>query len=221
MAVPTTIKEFIMIRTAILTQGSGLALQSLLDDMYFGVIPQCDIALVISPDEGCHALSRASAAGYKTSVMAQRENQTYEHYMQSISDEFQAFKIDLVVLAGFSLPLTVGFLEDFGGRIINVKPSLLPAFTNLTGTAAYTAALEDGLRITGATSCFAMDEFGSGPIISQRAVAVENDDTAETLAYRLGREAEGDLLGEAVALYCDGRLSLDGKRVVIAPEEKA
>ena len=204
-----------MVRAAILVSGNGMLLQSVLDAMYFGEIPDFELVAVICTDENAYAMRRAKNANVESIVVEPENFPTKFSYSMAISNKLKDMDIDLVILAGFNMPLGV-ISTQFRRRIIGVYPSLIPAFVNCDESPAR-AALERGCRVTGATAYFADIDGNIGPIIAQQAVEILPNDTQETLERRIMEEAEWKLLPRAIILYCQNRLEIHGDRVVIKP----
>ena len=205
-----------MIRTAVLVSGDGSRLQTILDSMYFREIPNFELTAVISTEQNEYALRRAANAGVQAFVVEPGLFPTRISYSMAISNKLKDMDIDLVVLAGFNMPLGV-IASQFRKRIIGVYPALVPAFVDCDESPAR-AALERGCHVTGATAYFADIDGNVGPIIAQQAVEIKQGDTPETLERRIMEEAEWKLLPRAIILYCQNRLEIHGERVVIRPE---
>ena len=205
-----------MIRTAVLVSGDGSRLQTILDSMYFREIPNFELTAVISTEQNEYALRRAANAGVQAFVVEPGLFPTRISYSMAISNKLKDMDIDLVVLAGFNMPLGV-IASQFRKRIIGVYPALVPAFVDCDESPAR-AALERGCRVTGATAYFADIDGNVGPIIAQQAVEIKQGDTPETLERRIMEEAEWKLLPMSIILYCQNRLEIHGERVVIRPE---
>ena len=205
-----------MIRTAVLVSGDGSRLQTILDSMYFREIPNFELTAVISTEQNEYALRRAANAGVQAFVVEPGLFPTRISYSMAISNKLKDMDIDLVVLAGFNMPLGV-IASQFRKRIIGVYPALVPAFVDCDESPAR-AALERGCRVTGATAYFADIDGNVGPIIAQQAVEIKQGDTPETLERRIMEEAEWKLLPRAIILYGQNRLEIHGERVVIRPE---
>ncbi|HWQ30814.1 MAG TPA: phosphoribosylglycinamide formyltransferase [Negativicutes bacterium] len=200
-------------RMAVLVSGGGTNLQTLIDSIEKGEI-NGEIALVISDRENAYALERAKKHGIKTAFVDRRQ------CGESLLEELKALDVELVVLAGFLSILGSEFVKAYEGRIINIHPSLIPAFCGkgFYGEKVHKAAVEYGVKISGATVHFVDEGTDSGPIILQESVPVYPEDTAEELAARV-LKVEHRLLPEAVRLYCEGRLNIEGRKVIIAKKE--
>lgn len=202
-----------MIRTAVLVSGNGAKLQSILDSMYFGEISEFELTAVIMTEQNPYALRRAANAGVPAFVVEPSDFPTKLSYSMAISNKLRDMDIDLVVLAGYDMPLGV-VATQFKSRIIGVYPSLVPAFTE-KGQDPVRAALERGCKITGATAYFADVDGGIGSIIAQYPIAIRQGDGVESLRERITEEAEWKLLPKAISLFCKGRLEIHGDRVII------
>ena len=179
-------------RIAVLVSGGGTNLQALLDAQVAGALRSGEVVLVVSDQPGAYALERARSMGVEAAVLT-------EDFEAQLRDLLEARDIDLVVLAGFMRILSAGFTADFDRRIINVHPSLIPAFCGkgFYGLRVHQAALDYGVKVTGATVHFVNEIPDGGEIIAQKAVPVHPDDTPETLQRRVMEEAEWVLLPRA------------------------
>ena len=206
------------IRIAVLVSGGGTNLQALIDAQQAGEIPDGEIALVVSNKTGAYALERAAKAGIPAVTVTKKANGgTQEGFEQALLAVLKENRIDLVILAGFLAILSAGFTRAYNDRIINVHPSLIPSFCGkgFYGLHVHEAALAYGVKLSGATVHFVSEECDGGPIIAQKAVPVLEGDTPETLQRRIMEEAEWKLLPEAVALFCAGRITVEGRNVHI------
>ena len=211
-----------MVRTAVLVSGGGTNLQAILDARLFGELENCDLCAVISSSPEAYALTRAKNAGVPTYIVDHSLFPTRRAFTTAILDKLKDLDIELVVLAGFMHILGDHLVHAYEGRMLNVHPSLIPSFCGdgFYGLRVHQAALAYGVKVTGATVHFVTSEPDAGPVVLQRAVDVHEDDTPQTLQKRVMEEAEWKLLPQAISLYCEGRLQLDGRRVIIKPEEK-
>lgn len=205
------------LRVGVLVSGRGTNLQALLDAQARDELSG-EVVVVVSNVPGAPALERAARARVPTRVLPRSAFPTRQAQHCAIADCLAAFAVDLVVLAGFNRILDPLVVERFAWRIINVHPSLLPAFAGTLHAQA--EALAYGVKVTGCTVHFVTNEVDGGPIILQAAVPVLEDDTVETLAARILRE-EHRLLPEAVRLFAAGRLRIEGRRVRILPAAEA
>ena len=202
-----------MVRAAALVSGDGAKLQAILDSMYFKEIENFELVAVISPEKDVYAMKRALNAGVPAYVVDPELFPNMTSHSMAIANKLKDMDIELVILAGYDLPLGV-IPYQFKNRIIGTYPALYPAFEDEEGD-IHRAVLERGVKVTGATAYFADSDGRVGSIISQRAVEVLPADTRDTLARRVMEEGEWKLLSEAVKLFCTGRLSIHGKRVVV------
>lgn len=207
-----------MTKTAVLVSGGGTNLQALIDAKLFGLLPNCELTAVISSSPNAYALVRAQNANIPTYVIDKNSYPNRSALTDAIVKKLKELKIDLVVMAGFILVLTRQIFDEFPYRIINIHPSLIPSFCGdgHYGIHVHEKALEYGVKLTGATAHFVTYETDNGPIIIQKAVEVYEDDTPEVLQARVMREAEWEILPQAVGLFCDGRLTVEGRIVHIA-----
>ncbi|MFN3629022.1 MAG: phosphoribosylglycinamide formyltransferase [Casimicrobiaceae bacterium] len=195
-------------RIAVLISGRGSNLGALLRQELAG-----DIVLVGSNRAEAGGLTIAADAGIATFTLSHRDFATREAFDAALVARLNEAAVDLVVLAGFMRILTPVFTEAFAGRLINIHPSLLPAFPGLD---THARALAEGVKLHGCTVHFVTPELDRGPIIAQAAVQVEDDDTPETLAARVLVQ-EHQILPWAVRLFCEDRLRIEGLRVRVLP----
>lgn len=207
-------------RIAVLVSGGGTNLQALLDAQARGEVHGGRIAAVISSNPEAYALTRAEQAGIPGYVMARKNYKSNQEMTLALVDSLRALDIDLVVLAGFMTVLTREMPEAFPNAIINVHPALIPSFCGegFYGLHVHEAALRYGVKLSGATVHFVNEDCDGGPIILQTAVEVLPEDTPERLQKRIMEQAEWVLLPRAVSLFCEGRLRVEGRTVVIAPD---
>ena len=188
------------IKIAVLVSGGGTNLQALIDSTKSGILRSGEISLVISNNESAFALERAKTAGIKTAVNTKKALGTQDAFEEKIIKTLKEEEIDLIVLAGFMSILSVKFTSRFDKRIINVHPSLIPSFCGkgFYGLKVHEAALEKGVKVTGATVHFVNEIPDGGEIIMQKAVDIKEGDTPEILQKRVMEEAEWKILPEAV-----------------------
>lgn len=208
-------------RIAVFVSGGGTNLQALLDAQKRGELTGGEIVAVISSKEGAYALERAAQAGVPGEVVPRRDYPDHRAYSLTLLERCRAWKADLIILAGFMHILTEEFVNAFENAILNVHPALIPSFCGegFYGLRVHERALEYGVKVTGATVHFVTAEPDGGPIIAQKAVAIREDDTPQTLQRRVMEEAEWKLLPQAAALFCQGRLRVEGRQVHILEEE--
>ncbi len=189
-----------MTKIAVLVSGGGTNLQALIDAQTSGVLKSGRIELVIANKADAYALTRAQNAGIETAVVLKKECPSHEVFEQKIRDLLDAHGIDLIVLAGFMVILSESFTSAYPRRIINVHPSLIPSFCGegFYGLRVHEAALAYGVKVTGATVHFVNEIPDGGEIILQKAVAIRENDTPETLQKRVMRQAEWKILPAAV-----------------------
>lgn len=185
-----------MLNIAVLVSGGGTNLQALLDAQKSGALHSGRIALVLSNKEEAYALTRARGAGVAAEALPRLSNETPAEYGTRLLERLRAHRIDMVVLAGFLLILDACVIRAYEGRILNVHPSLIPAFCGegYYGLRVHRAALARGVKVTGATVHIVNEIADGGPILAQRAVEVLPDDTPETLQKRVMEQAEWILL---------------------------
>ena len=200
-------------RIAVLVSGGGTNLQALID----ANLQAGEIALVISSRPGVYALERAYKAGIPYVVIA-KKGSTQEAFEEKLRAALEEYRIDLIVLAGFLTILSEDFTRRYPRRILNIHPSLIPAFCGegFYGLRVHEAALERGVKLTGATVHFVNEIPDGGEIILQKAVEVKAGDTPEILQRRVMEEAEWKILPRAIDLFCRGKLSVEGNIVHIA-----
>lgn len=198
------------LKLGILVSGRGTNLQAIIDAVARGEL-NVEIKLVVCNHGDAQAIERGERAGIPVEVYELKNFPSRLAKQQAIADRLEAVGVDLVVCAGWDRVLKPEFIGRFAGRVINVHPSLLPAFGG--GLHAIEEAWRYGVKVTGCTVHFVTDQVDAGPIISQAAVEVEQDDTIETLADRIHRE-EHRLLVEAISLYSKGRLTVSGRKVM-------
>jgi len=208
-------------KIAVLVSGGGRNLQALIDARERGMLGGGEIVAVISSKTGAYALERAAKAEIPGYVLERKGFVSNRDMTIALVDMLRELDIDLVVLAGCMIIFTEELVRAFPNAIINVHPALIPSFCGkgYYGLHVHEQALAYGVKISGATVHFVTEECDGGPIIAQKAVEVRNDDTPETLQKRIMEEAEWKLLPQAVSLFCQGRLSVDGRTVIIKQEE--
>ena len=210
-----------MLNIAVLVSGGGTNLQALIDAEQAGKIKNGHISLVVASRPGVYALERAANAGIEGVVLARKDFADVDAYSTALENLLKEKKTDLIVLAGFMTITNETFTKAFENKIINVHPALIPSFCGkgFYGLHVHEAALARGVKLSGATVHFVNEVCDGGPIILQKAVPVEAGDTPETLQRRIMEQAEWQLLPEAVSLFCQGRLEVNGAVVTILPEK--
>lgn len=204
-------------RIAVLVSGGGTNLQALIDAQRRGEIINGEIAAVIASKPGVYALERARRAGIPGYVVARKDYPSNQAMTAALVEKLKSLDIDLVVLAGFMVILTGEMVKAYPNAILNVHPTLIPSFCGegYYGLHVHEKALEYGVKVSGATVHFVSEECDGGPIVLQKAVAVEENDTPEALQRRIMEQAEWVILPRAVSLFCQGRLKVEGRTVRI------
>ena len=206
-----------MLRVCVCVSGGGTNLQAIMDAIDAGKITNAEIVRVISNNKTAYALERAKNHGIDAVAVSPKDYETRELFNQALLDTINEAQPDLIVLAGFLVVIPKEMIAQYRNRIINIHPSLIPSFcgTGYYGLKVHEAALERGVKLTGATVHFVNEVADDGPIILQQAVAVEPDDTPETLQKRVMEQAEWKILPRAVSLFCNGQLEVKGRTVWI------
>ena len=206
-----------MKRIAVLVSGGGTNLQALIDAQARGEILGGSIAAVISSKPGVKALDRAEKAGIPGYVVLRKDFDSNRAMTVALVEKLKELDIDLVVLAGFMHILTGEMVQAWPNAILNVHPALIPSFCGegFYGLHVHEAALAYGVKLTGATVHFVNEEADGGPIVLQKAVAIQEGDTPELLQRRVMEEAEWKILPQAVSLFCQDKLSVEGRTVHI------
>ena len=206
-----------MLNIAVLVSGGGTNLQALIVAQAAGQIQNGAISLVISSRTDAFALERAKKAGIPTRVLLRKEFAEQADYDAALLALLKEFQIQLVVLAGFMTIISETVIRQYENQIINVHPALIPSFCGpgFYGLHVHEAALEKGVKVSGATVHFVNEVCDGGPIILQKAVEVLPDDTPETLQRRIMEQAEWKLLPRAVELFCAGKIVVENGRTRI------
>ena len=209
-------------RIAVLVSGGGTNLQALIDADGRGELGAGKISLVIASKPGVFALERAKNAQIPSLVLARRDYESVAEYSRILAETLEKENIDLVVLAGFLTIIDEQVYEKFPNKILNVHPALIPSFCGkgYYGLHVHEAALLKGVKVSGATVHIVTPECDAGPIVLQRAVAVLDNDTPETLQRRIMEEAEWKILPEAVRLFADERVAVKDNKVYIKGENE-
>ena len=209
-----------MLRVVVCVSGGGTNLQAILDRVADGTIKNTQIVRVISNNPKAYALERARSAGVEGICVSPKDYAEREAFHDALLAAVQEAEPDLVVLAGFLVAIPPKMVEAFPSRIINIHPSLIPSFCGVGyyGLHVHEAALARGVKVTGATVHFVDEDMDSGPILLQKAVAVQEGDTPEILQRRVMEEAEWELLPRAISLIAEGRVRVEGRKTFISPE---
>ena len=207
-------------RIAVLVSGGGTNLQALIDAQSRGELGGGKIVAVISSKEGAYALERAAKAGIEGYVLPRKSFDSNRAMTVALVDMLRELKVDLVVLAGCMIIFTQELVDAYPNAIMNVHPALIPSFCGqgYSGLRVHEEALRYGVKLSGATVHFVSAECDGGPIIAQKAVEVRCDDTPESLQRRIMEQAEWILLPKAVKLFCENKISVVGRNVLIEEE---
>ena len=208
-------------RIAVLVSGGGTNLQALIDAQGRGELGGGKIVAVISSKEGAYALERAAKAGIDGYVLPRKSFDSNRAMTVALVDLLQGLNIDLVVLAGCMIIFTEELVNAYPNAIMNVHPALIPSFCGpgYYGLRVHEEAIRYGVKLSGATVHFVSAECDGGPIVAQKSVAVCSDDTPEILQRRIMEQAEWKLLPEAVKLFCQDRITVNGRNVIIKEEK--
>ena len=199
-----------MLKLAICVSGGGTNLQAILDSVDNGEITNTETALVISNKPGAYALERAAGKGIPSQVLVPKDFADREEFGEELIKVLDETGIDLVVLAGYLVILPENFVKAYEGRIINIHPSLIPSHcgAGYYGLKVHESVLARGNKVTGATVHFVDEGTDSGPIILQKAVEVQQDDTPETLQKRVMEQAEWKILPQAINLIANDKIEI-------------
>jgi phosphoribosylglycinamide formyltransferase-1 len=204
-----------MLRVLVMVSGGGTNFQAIIDGVNNKTITNAEIVGVISNNYGVYSLERAEKAGIKSMVVAPKDFPDRASFNNGLLEAIDSFSPDLVVLAGFLVVIPEIVIKKYEGRIINIHPSLIPSFCGkgYYGLKVHKAALERGVKVSGATVHFVDAGTDTGPIIIQKAVYVQDGDTPETLQKRIMEEAEWKIMPEAIDMIANGKV------VYTKPEE--
>ena len=197
-----------MLKVAVLVSGGGTNLQAILDAIDSGKITNTEIRVVISNNEGAYALERAKNYGTEALLLSPKSFETREEFNQKLLEALKERQIDLVVLAGYLVVVPPCVIQEYENRIINIHPSLIPSFCGkgCYGLHVHEKALARGVKVSGATVHFVDEGTDTGPILFQKAVEVQPDDTPKTLQQRVMEQAEWVLLPQAINAIANGRI---------------
>ena len=206
-----------MLKIAVCVSGGGTNLQAIIDAVESGVITNTEISVVISNNKNAYALERAKNHNIEGICISPKDYETRTAFNNAFLEKLDSYEVDLVVLAGFLVVIPPEMIAKYRNRIINVHPSLIPSFcgTGFYGLKVHEGALARGVKVTGATVHFVDEGTDTGPIILQKAVYIENGDTAEVLQKRVMEQAEWVILPKAIDLIANGKVSIvDGKAII-------
>ena len=209
-----------MLKLAVLVSGGGTNLQAIFDAIDSGKIQNAEVSVVISNNQNAYALARAKKHGVEAVCISPKDFADRAAFNQAFLKKLDSYQADLVVLAGFLVVLPQEMIQRYRNRIINIHPSLIPSFCGkgYYGLKVHEGALARGVKLTGATVHFVDEGTDTGPIILQKAVAVEPEDTPETLQRRVMEQAEWVILPQAINLIAAGRVAVCDGRVEIKAE---
>lgn len=196
-----------MLRIGVFVSGGGTNLQAILDAIDNGTITNASVEVVISNNRNAYALQRAENHGIDAVCISPREFEEREQFYHAFMEKTDEYRLDLIVLAGFLVAIPEAMIKKYKNRIINVHPSLIPSFCGVGyyGLKVHEAALERGVKITGATVHYVDEGTDTGPIILQKAVEVRKEDTPKDLQKRVMEEAEWVILPKAIQMIANGQ----------------
>ena len=202
---------------AVLVSGGGTNLQAIIDAVGNGTITNTEIVGVISNNKNAYALERAAKAGIPNACISPKNFENRSEFNEALLTAVDEMGADLIVLAGFLVVIPEMMVQKYRNRIINIHPSLIPAFcgTGFYGLKVHEAALEKGVKVVGATVHFVDEGTDTGAIILQKAVSVEQGDTPEVLQRRVMEQAEWKILPQAIDLIANGRVEVIDNKVVL------
>lgn len=203
-----------MLKVAVLVSGGGTNLQAILDAIDSGKITNVKVSAVISNNKNAYALERAKTHGIESICISPKDFADRNAFNEAFLEKLNSYQVDLVVLAGFLVVIPEEMIKQYRNRIINIHPSLIPSFCGkgYYGLAVHEGVLARGVKVTGATVHFVDEGTDTGPIILQKAVAVEQGDTPEVLQRRVMEQAEWVILPQAIDMIANGKVAVvDGK----------
>ena len=197
-----------MLRVGVLVSGGGTNLQAILDAIDAGSIRNAKVEVVISNNAGAYALERAQKHGIPAECLSPKDFASRNEFNEALVAKIDSYDLDLIVLAGYLVKIPEIMIEKYRNKIINIHPSLIPSFCGVGfyGLKVHEAALQRGVKITGATVHFVDEGMDSGPIILQKAVEVEKGDTPEVLQRRVMEQAEWKILPKAIDMIANGEI---------------
>lgn len=206
-----------MLKIAVLVSGGGTNLQAIIDAVAAGKVTNTEISVVVSNNPNAYALERANRAGIPAEVLVPKHFASREIFNIELLKLIQSYEVDAIILAGCLLTIPETMIQAYPNKIINIHPSLIPAFCGKEyyGLKVHEGVLARGTKVTGATVHFVDTGLDTGPIILQKAVAVQEGDTPEILQRRVMEEAEWELLPRAIDLLANGKLTVSGHYVHI------
>ena len=210
-----------MLKIAVLVSGGGTNLQAILDAIDNGTITNAEVEVVISNNKNAYALERARNHGIEAVCISPKDYENRAAFNEAFLEKIDACQPDLIVLAGFLVVIPEKMIEKYRNRIINIHPSLIPSFcgTGYYGLKVHEGVLARGVKVTGATVHFVDEGTDTGPIILQKAVEVQQDDTPEILQRRVMEQAEWIIMPKAIDLIANGKVSVVDGKVRIAEDK--
>ena len=206
-----------MLRVLVCVSGGGTNLQAIIDGVEAGTITNTEIVGVISNNKNAFALERAKKHGILAECISPKDYESRDIFNKQFLERVNAYKPDLIVLAGFLVVIPPEMIAEYRNRMINIHPSLIPAFCGpgYYGLKVHEAALKRGVKVVGATVHFVDEGTDTGLIILQKAVEVQNGDTPEILQKRVMEQAEWKIMPEAIDLIANGKVTVEDGRTVI------
>lgn len=206
-----------MLRIAVLVSGGGTNLQAIIDSVADGRITDTEIVAVISNNPKAYALERAKNAGIEALCISPKSYESRADFNAALLAAIDERQVDLIVLAGFMVVVPEAMIKAYRNRIINIHPSLIPAFcgTGFYGLHVHEAALKRGVKVSGATVHFVDEGTDTGPIIMQKPVEVRSDDTPEILQRRIMEQAEWQIMPKTIDLIAHGKVQVVEGKVII------
>ena len=207
-----------MLKIAVLVSGGGTNLQAIIDAIDNGTSTNTEIKVVISNNRNAYALERAKNHGIEGLCISPKDYEDRAQFNEAFLEKLNSYEVDLVVLAGFLVVIPEMMIKQYRNRIINIHPSLIPAFcgTGFYGLKVHEGVLSRGVKVTGATVHFVDEGTDTGPIILQKAVEVQQCDTPEVLQRRVMEQAEWVIMPQAIDLIANGKVSIVDGHVVIS-----
>ena len=207
-----------MLKIAVLVSGGGTNLQAVIDAIDNGTITNAEIKVVISNNKNAYALERAKNHGIEALCISPKDYEDRAKFNEALLEKLNSYEVDLIVLAGFLVVIPEMMIKLYRNRIINIHPSLIPSFcgTGFYGLKVHEGVLSRGVKVTGATVHFVDEGTDTGPIILQKAVEVQQNDTPEVLQRRVMEQAEWVIMPQAIDLIANGKVSVvDGKAIIV------
>lgn len=204
-----------MLKIGVLVSGGGTNFQAIVDSIESGYIKNAEIVTLVSSNPNAYALERAKKHNIEGVCIRKKDFENSSLYEKALIEHFESRGVGLVIMAGFMVVIGPDFINAFRNKIMNIHPSLIPSFcgNGFYGLKVHEAALKKGVKVTGATVHFVTEETDAGPIILQKAVYINDDDTPESLQKRVMEEAEWEIFPEAIRLFAEGKIEIVGNNV--------